>query len=625
MSDLVSESLSVLSKLRTESRNPQSMGIDTMSTKEMLTLLNNQDKTVPFAVESVLDDIIRAVDGIAERMAKGGRLLYFGAGTSGRLGVLDASECPPTYSTHPDQVVGVMAGGDEAIRSAKENVEDSVETGRADCAALNIRDVDTVVGIAASGRTPYVIGALDYAREQGALTIGLSTNSYSMLKEHSDILLSPDVGPEVVTGSTRMKSGTAQKLVLNMLSTGAMIKLGKTYSNLMVDFRPTNEKLRMRAPKIVREITNVSQEEALDVLSKCDGEVKVAIMSILAKVDPEKARNLLASNGGVLARAIGAARAANSTDTEHPVPVLMVTDGGGTNTRVLLLKLDGEVIGEGIVGSTNNSTVSIDVIVSRIEEAVAKAKGERRDLAIKKCWLGLAGMGEQTKRRELAEKLKHLAPEVTITSDVELFSSSLPKSTADSLSVSVIAGTGSSVLGALANGGIDVCGGWGPVLGDQGSGNALGTACIKAVSMDLEKAGPSTKMTDAVCAKWNAKKRLEFVNFIRSMTPEAQRIEISSLSKIVLECAYEQHDEIALKIVETEARCLANFIIALLKRNNAKSTDLALAGSVIVRSQQYRDTVLGHVRDAGFVINSCLLVDRPVTIAAKYLVASYNK
>ncbi|MCB2356433.1 N-acetylmuramic acid 6-phosphate etherase [Clostridium estertheticum] len=293
-----------LKKLITESRNENTMNIDTVSTLEMVKIINNEDKKVAGAVEKELPKIAIAIDSIAQRMHKGGRLIYIGAGTSGRLGILDASECPPTFGIPEELVQGIIAGGKEAIFRAIEGAEDSKQIAESDLKSKGLTQNDTVVGIAASGRTPYVIGGLEYANEIGALTISVTCNANSPVSAVAKISIAPVVGAEVVTGSTRLKSGTAQKLVLNMLSTGAMIKLGKVYGNLMVDVKSTNEKLTQRAKLIVCEATGIDIEEATEVLSKTDFDVKLAIFMILSKLNKEQARIRLDLNKGYIAKAL---------------------------------------------------------------------------------------------------------------------------------------------------------------------------------------------------------------------------------------------------------------------------------------------------------------------------------
>lgn len=293
-----------LGHLVTENRNHHSEHIDTLSTLEMLKVINNEDKKVPFAVEATLPDIARLVDKVVTAFSQGGRLIYCGAGTSGRLGILDASECPPTYGTPHDMVIGLIAGGHKAILQAVENAEDNVQLGAEDLRQLNFNAKDVLVGIAASGRTPYVIGALEYARSLGAVTGAISCNPDSPIAQRADIAITPIVGPEVVTGSSRMKAGTAQKLVLNMITTGAMIKMGKVFGNLMVDVEATNAKLIERQIRIVMQAAECDRATAEQALAQCQRHCKTAILMILAGVDAQQATQLLAQNKGFIRQAL---------------------------------------------------------------------------------------------------------------------------------------------------------------------------------------------------------------------------------------------------------------------------------------------------------------------------------
>ena len=294
-----------LNNIKTEERNPLTTHIDRLNTLDMIRLINEEDKKVADAVGKEAGHIAEAVDVIASRMQRGGRLIYVGCGTSGRLGILDAAECPPTFSTDASEVVGVIAGGSDAIFCAKEGAEDDEELGKTDVEKLSLDEKDVLVGIAASGRTPYVLGAMKYAREIGASVIGISCSPGSEVERMADIAITPVPGPEVVTGSTRMKSGTAQKMVLNMLSTGAMIKRGKVYQNLMVDVKPTNEKLRHRCRRIVCEATGADPETVERALEASGLNAKTAIVMIRAGVDEDAARQLLADCGGQVSAAIG--------------------------------------------------------------------------------------------------------------------------------------------------------------------------------------------------------------------------------------------------------------------------------------------------------------------------------
>jgi N-acetylmuramic acid 6-phosphate etherase len=296
-----------LGRLPTEARNPASEAIDDLSTMDMLTLINAEDAKVAAAVHAELPNIARAVDAIAERFQRGGRLFYIGAGTSGRLGVLDASECPPTFSVPPDLVQGIVAGGDRALRLSSEHSEDSREEGAADLAAAGFAAgsrPDTLIGIAASGRTPYVLGAIEYAKTCDALTVGLSCVPASALAVTAEIAITPATGPEVLTGSTRMKAGTATKLVLNMLSTGVMVRTGATFGNLMVNVRPTNAKLIDRAQRIVAAAVACDTSSAEQLLDDAGNDVKVAIVMGKLHLDRTAAQKRLAEASGIVRVAI---------------------------------------------------------------------------------------------------------------------------------------------------------------------------------------------------------------------------------------------------------------------------------------------------------------------------------
>lgn len=294
-----------LSKLTTEQRNPHSMDIDASSTEEILKIINDEDKTIPYAVEKELPYIAQAVDLIVKALKNGGRLLYFGAGTSGRLGVIDASECPPTFGTPYGMIEGYIAGGKEAMFRAQEGAEDYEENGAKDILLAQVNNKDVVCGIAASRRTPYVIGAVKKAKELGATTLYITCNPRKDFNiKEVDVAICPYVGPEVIMGSTRMKSGTAQKLVLNMLTTTSMIRMGKVYENMMIDLQMTNKKLFERSKKIVMTITGVSYDEAAKYLQQAGGHVKTALVMIKAGVNADDARERLIKADGFVRKAI---------------------------------------------------------------------------------------------------------------------------------------------------------------------------------------------------------------------------------------------------------------------------------------------------------------------------------
>ena len=296
--------ISELEQLVSEGRNPNTMHIDLLPTFDILREINYEDQTVPIAVEKVIPAIAAAVNQIVAAFQKGGRLIYMGAGTSGRLGVLDASECPPTFSVPPEMVIGLIAGGPDALRRSIEGAEDDPEQGRQALEEINLTKDDVVVGIAVSGRTPYVIGGLNYAKSIGAFTAALSCNPNSIIAGIADLAISPVVGPEILTGSTRLKSGTAQKLILNMLTTASMIRIGKSYQNLMVDVSASNKKLVARAARIVMQATGCSQQEARRVLDLTGNDVKLAILMEITGMGIEEARTALQNADGFLRKAI---------------------------------------------------------------------------------------------------------------------------------------------------------------------------------------------------------------------------------------------------------------------------------------------------------------------------------
>ena len=296
--------LQTLSTLITEQRNPNSMHVDSLSALEIVQLMNQEDKQVPLAIEKCLPQIAQAVECIVAAFQQGGRLVYIGAGTSGRLGVLDASECPPTFGVSPEMVKGIIAGGERALRHPIEGAEDSKTQAVVDLQTIHFSSKDVLVGIAASGRTPYVIGALEYAKNLGSVTVSIASNPNSAMANIVDIAIDTVVGPEVLTGSSRLKSGTAQKLVLNMLTTASMILMGKCYQNLMVDVQASNEKLKARAIRIVMQATDCDKALAEETLKQADQNAKLAIMMILSGLDRAQAEALLEKHQGKLQLAL---------------------------------------------------------------------------------------------------------------------------------------------------------------------------------------------------------------------------------------------------------------------------------------------------------------------------------
>lgn len=287
-----------LNEFTTETRNPNTMNLDEMSSLEIVRIMNEEDSKVPLAIKNNLEEIAELAEWVAESFQNQGRLIYIGAGTSGRLGVLDASECVPTFGVSPEQVIGIIAGGDIALRTAVEGAEDSLTLAQEDLEKINLNNRDIVIGLAASGRTPYVTKGLQYAKSIGCRTAAISCNKNSKIGDVADLAIETEVGPEVLTGSTRLKSGTAQKLILNMISTAAMVLTGKAYQNLMVNVQMSNEKLQIRAQNIVMESTGVTREVAAETIKLANNDVKLAIVIILTDLDAKEAKELLDQNGG---------------------------------------------------------------------------------------------------------------------------------------------------------------------------------------------------------------------------------------------------------------------------------------------------------------------------------------
>jgi N-acetylmuramic acid 6-phosphate etherase len=297
-----------ISELETEAIDSKFADIDLLATVDILTLLNEQDNSVPAAIKAEIPNIVLAVDAIVKSFKLGGRLFYFGAGTSGRLGILDAAECPPTFGTESSMVQGIIAGGKEAAFRAIEGAEDFSDDGKKQIIDLGVNENDVVCGLSASGRTPFVVGALNQAKLTGAVTVMISTNSKQKIIKmgiNADVIICPQVGAEVIAGSTRLKSGTAQKLVLNMLTTTAMIKLGKTYKNIMIDLKPTNSKLKERAKRIIMTVANVDFETAEQILIETNYNIKIAILMLLCKVDAQSAEQILKNSNGFIRPTIG--------------------------------------------------------------------------------------------------------------------------------------------------------------------------------------------------------------------------------------------------------------------------------------------------------------------------------
>jgi N-acetylmuramic acid 6-phosphate etherase len=608
-----------LDHLETEGRNPDSARLDELSPLELVRLMNAEDARVIPAVAAQAEALARAIEVIKDRLQGGGRLVYVGAGTSGRLGVLDATECPPTFSAPPGQVVGIIAGGTEALTRAVEGAEDRPELAEQDLRALKLGPGDVLVAIATSGRTPYVLGAAEYARRQGAFTIGLSCNSTADLTGVVDLPIVPVVGPEVLSGSTRLKAGTATKLVLNTLSTGAMVQLGKTFGNLMVDLRATNSKLQARTNRIVRELTGVSAEEADELLAVCGGELKTALVARLAAVGPEEARERLRQAAGRVGGALGPSfrRLLSSfRDAARPLHDLVLgIDGGGTRTVVLLAR-GSTVLGRGEAGPSNLRAVGEEDAFAALHQAIQAAFAAAALPAgpVASACLGLAGAGRAEERQQVLDWARQvgLAERVEVTTDAALL---LAAGTPGGWGLALVAGTGSIAWGRDASGREARAGGWGPLLGDEGSGYAIALAALQAVARADDGRGPATALTERLLAAMGLPSAAALVPALHGGAWD--RPALAALAPVVLETA--SCDAIATAVVGAAARQLAQTTAALAQALGWGSAafPLALAGGLLAGSAVYRAGVLEAIREMGLLPDPVTVVPEPAEGAVR--------
>jgi N-acetylmuramic acid 6-phosphate etherase len=608
--------------LLTEARNPASEDLDRLTPLQIVHLMNAEDSRVAPAVFAQAEPIARGIEVIADRLREGGRLVYVGAGTSGRLGVLDASECPPTFNAPPGQVVGLIAGGYTALTTAVEGAEDVAEAGATDLKKIDFTAKDVLVGIATSGRTPYVQGAIRHAREVGAFTIGLSCNPDSELLALVDLAITPVVGPEVLTGSTRLKAGTATKLVLNMLSTGAMVRLGKAFGNLMVDLRATNVKLRARTNRIVRHFTGLSAEQAAALLQQCGGELKIALVAHRANVSPEEARAHLAVAGGRVSGALERLQPGQQSGVAVTAGdvLLLGIDGGGTSTAALLARKKGdafEVLGRGESGPSNLHTVGPERTFQALAAAVAdafRAAGVPRQSVAAACF-GLAGAGrpaEQALIRDWA-LAAGVAARVEVTSDVALL---LPAGTPAGWGLAVVAGTGSITVGRTADGRTARAGGWGPILGDEGSAYALTMAALRAITQAADGRREPTTLADRLLPRLGVQQPAELIPLIARGGWDRQAL--ASLAPLVLE-AVGSGDAVAHDLVEQAARELAETAVAVLKKLGLTSGPIpvALAGGLLQESEHYRQRFLRLLQALGVEAQPVAVVQEPAEGAVR--------
>lgn len=583
--------------LATEAVNPASVAIDSLDARGIVGVMVAEDGRVAAAVAREAESIARAIEVIAARFRAGGRLVYLGAGTSGRLGVLDASECPPTFSTPPEMVVGLIAGGPAALTRAIEGAEDRPEAAGADLDGIGLGAGDVLVGIATSGRTPYVLGGIGHARQRGAFTIGVACSPDSPLAAAAELAIVPLVGPEVIAGSTRLKAGTATKLVLNMLSTGAMILLGKTYGNLMVDLRATNSKLLLRSRRIAARLTGLDEDAAAGLLARHDGELKTAIVAARRGVSTAEARRLLAAAGGRLRGAIGGERPPGPADA---TPDLVIgVDGGGSGCRAVVGRVVGgelALLGRGSGGAANPRAGGAEAAAASIRDAVAAALAEAGlppAPAVSAC-LGLAGAGRAADAAAVAALLADLATTVTVVTDAEL----LLGTAAPGEVVALIAGTGSIAVARAADGTLDRAGGWGAVFGDEGSGWWIGREALAAVTAAADGRGPDTALAARLLSRYGVDRPALLAAALPG--PELPR-ETVAAAAIDVVAAATAGDVVAGRILDRAAAELAALVVAVAGRRPHADAPwiLRLGGGLLVHAPRLADAVVAHLESAG--------------------------
>lgn len=592
--------------LTTEAQNPDSVRLDTLSSLEFVQLMNREDNKIIPAIATQCQAIACAIDLIAEQLRTGGRLIYIGAGTSGRLGVLDASECPPTFRTPPEMVVGLIAGGPAALTRAIEGAEDNPEQGMLDLQAIQFSNNDVLVGIASSGRTPYVLGAVKYARFLGANTVGISCNADSALSQVVEVSIAPVVGPEVLSGSTRLKAGTATKLVLNMLTTGTMVKLGKTFGNLMVDLRASNSKLVARARRMLQTLTGMSADDAAKLLEQCNGEVKTALVSHVSKVNPVEARQRLQQALGHVQNAI--LLQSSAAKQRHQCPDLLLgIDGGGTGTTALLARKEGNtfrILGKGEAGPSNRQSVGDARMGDNLQQAINQAftAAQLEVGTVGSACLGLAGADRPADREALQQwaERTQLATKVAITNDAELL---LAAGSAEGWGLAIIAGTGSIAYGKNATGLTMRAGGWGPLLGDTGSAyaialEALQTACVEIdleTNLNADAISKENALWPIIQEAWQLKSPAELVQKV--YRSGLDRAGIASLAPAIVE-AYFAGNSDAAEVVEHQALSLAGDAAIILRKlfRSVSEVPLVLAGGLFTHFAEYGEFVVDELK-----------------------------
>ncbi|KAI0425441.1 putative glucokinase regulator family protein [Xylaria sp. FL1042] len=660
-----------LAGLQTENRNARTTEIDRVSTVELCRLLNREDREVPRAVEKCIPVIAEVIDTLSERVYNGGRVFYIGAGTSGRLGVLDASEIPPTYSAPLGKFIALIAGGDYALRHAKERAEDDRDGAKADLQPFNLDPkVDSLIGIASSGRTPYVLGGLSHAKLLGATTVALVCVSPSAagFEGNADYLISAITGPEAVTGSTRMKAGTATKLILNMISTGVMIKLGKTYGNLMIDVRATNIKLKQRARNILRffggDACTQTDVELDQILERCHGSVKLAAITIVLNISVKEAEDRLQQNKGVLSRVFEEARRKDKLPESYGDSLVLCVDAGGTSCKAVIMSKDGQM-GIGRAGPCNVTNIGAGAAISTISRAIQDAVGnceltqglQMRDINLSAAWIGIAGYGRPSLSPAINSSLSEvlglqLGTKLKITTDIDLLLTCMTSQSELNLDsvIVIVVGTGSIAMSYERVDGqfqpMHRVGGWGHLLGDDGSGYSIGRDALRAalLSLDLNKVHATKDvnfMTQTLPPLSQAVFRYfkelypkskpdELLTTILVPDPASHGAEdaalettkrIASVAKVVLSMA--DSDDEAKRIVDSGVSRLVDLLALMIRGRgiNPSQSGLILAGGM-TQNELYRRALMSTLEEKCGKFKWTESVAEPAVVGARYILGS---
>ncbi|KAL2867432.1 putative glucokinase regulator family protein [Aspergillus lucknowensis] len=650
-----------LAHLQTEAVNPSTTQIDQISTLEMCVAMNREDHRVAPSIVPCLPQIAAAIDAFVPRVQRGGRVIYVGAGTSGRLGILDASEIPPTFAAPPGQFVGLIAGGDAAIRRAQEGAEDSEALAVADMLPLDLNpELDSIIGIAASGRTPYVLECLEIAKRIGCVTVGVACADPSAMSRSGvvDFLIAPLPGPEVVTGSTRLKAGTATKLVLNMLSTGTMIRIGKTYGNMMVDLVASNAKLRQRSRNILRRLSircaSLSDTEIDDLLGRCNQSVKLALLVAETGNPVEQCRHNLEVASQRLAHVLVRNR---TISRQEKLPLVLCIDGGGTKCAAVIADRKGTILGRGLAGPCNlTDGNSLDDAIATLAMAVQGALKSFQTPAtvdngiaalsrFESVWIGLAGMDRPGLRDALASKIASItgASAPRLTNDVDLLAAAMSRHPDVQSAIVLIAGTGSVAMRYNIRAGtreprrVARSGGWGHLLGDEGGGYVIGVEAIKQTMRALEdqrlglQSEDLGRLEQAVLAQFGASSTgdTDLLSAVLLAEPgQSVKARIAAVAQLVLDMA--PSDPSAMSIVSGQVTNLVGTVLGRLINARcatavpAAETGLILCGGILTQ-ETYRELVLGRLSELGHHFAYVESVTDAGTVAAQFLASSPSR